>query len=127
MWKMFIDDERFPINNEFVIVRSVEEAKNKINELGMTIYISFGNLGDNTEEDLEELINWFIKQDIEKNNQFIPSKFDFDFQCEKTNKIKKLESFLINYLLKNEFLNKIYVVMHTFIFLMLTYHVLFYI
>jgi hypothetical protein len=40
-YKLFIDDERFPATEDWVIARTSEEAKNVVRQLGMPSFISF--------------------------------------------------------------------------------------
>lgn len=98
MWKMFIDDERFPVDESFVIIRSVEEAKNKISELGMPTYISFDHdLGYNVPTGAD-LARWIVEQDLDNNSKFIPA--DFDFYVHSANPVgkKNIEGLLSQYL-----------------------------
>ena len=77
MWQMFIDDERFPVDEKMVIVRSVEEAKQKMAELGCPFYISFDHdLGDQVPTGFD-LAKWLVEQDLDSNGNFLPAQFDF--------------------------------------------------
>lgn len=40
-YKLFIDDERHPVTNDFIIVRNYDEAMSVINEKGLPSFISF--------------------------------------------------------------------------------------
>lgn len=98
MWKMFIDDERFPVDETFVIVRSVQEAKDKISELGMPKYISFDHdLGDNVPTGAD-LAKWIVEKDLDNNLNYIPT--DFDFYVHSANPVgkKNIEGLLSQYL-----------------------------
>lgn len=41
MYKMFIDDERFPVTNDFVIVRNTSDAIDCVREHGIPTFVSF--------------------------------------------------------------------------------------
>jgi hypothetical protein len=41
MWKLFLDDERYPIDNNFKIARTYDDAVKLILEYGMPEYVSF--------------------------------------------------------------------------------------
>lgn len=49
MWKLFLDDERFPVNlDEFIIARTTAEAEQLVLENGLPSFISFDHdLGEN--------------------------------------------------------------------------------
>lgn len=78
MWKMFIDDERFPVKeDEFIIVRTVEQAIDKIKELGCPDFISFDHdLGDNIPTGFD-LAKYLVETDLNHNGSFIPNDFDY--------------------------------------------------
>ena len=40
-WKLFLDDERFPVSEDFIIARNYDEAVNLIEKNGIPIFISF--------------------------------------------------------------------------------------
>lgn len=74
MYKMFLDDERFPVDNEWVIVRSFDEAVLYIKEHGCPFYISFDHdLGDGLTG--YDFAKWLIEQHLD--NNIIPSNFSF--------------------------------------------------
>ena len=95
MIKMFLDDERFPVTNDFVIVRSMNEAIDYINSNGMPDFISFDHdLGDGGTG--YDLVKWIIDIDIQ--NDIIKSDFDFYVHSQNPIGKKNIESMLNNYL-----------------------------
>ncbi len=76
-WKMFIDDERYPVDTSFVIVRSVLKAQECIAKNGVPTYISFDHdLGENTPTGFD-LAKWLVEKDLDQNGGFLPPDFDF--------------------------------------------------
>lgn len=74
MYKMFLDDERYPIDNDFVIVRSFDEAVSYVELHGCPSYISFDHdLGNGLTG--YDFAKWLIDQHLDSN--FIPKDFDF--------------------------------------------------
>lgn len=74
-YKLFIDDERFPIGDDWVIARSSSDATQILNEKGIPNYISFDHdLGgiDTSIIFINNLIDFLI------DNSFnLPDNFDF--------------------------------------------------
>ena len=65
-YKMFIDDERFPVTTDWVIVRSSEEAKECVRNYGIPRFISFDHdLGG--EDTSMNFIHWLIKIVLDSN------------------------------------------------------------
>lgn len=118
MWKMFIDDERVPsgseLNNfrqkiaavatdieldeQFVVVRSVAEAQEKIQTLGAPVFISFDHdLGDKVPSGFD-LAKWLVDQDLDNNGQFLPDDFDFFVHSANPPGRKNIEGLMMPYL-----------------------------
>lgn len=74
-WKLFIDDERFPNDNSFIIARSTDEAIALVNEKGMPEHIAFDHDlgGDDTSI---KFIWWFIYKFTDEEIT-IPDNFTF--------------------------------------------------
>lgn len=82
-YKLFIDDERFPATDDWVIVRSSQEAIAMIIEYGMPYYISFDHdLGG--EDTAIRVIRWIIDSFLDGNLEIHP---DFDFYVHSQNPI----------------------------------------
>ena len=74
-YKMFIDDERFPIGPDWVICRDTQDVVDSITTLGFPSYISFDHdLGD-CEETGYDLAKEFI--DLDLDHGIIPPDFKF--------------------------------------------------
>jgi len=82
-YKLFIDDERFPATDDWVIVRSSQEAIAMIIEYGMPHFISFDHdLGG--EDTAIRVIRWIIDSFLDGNLEIHP---DFDFYVHSQNPI----------------------------------------
>lgn len=82
-YKLFIDDERFPATDDWVIVRSSQEAIAMIIEYGMPYFISFDHdLGG--EDTAIRVIRWIIDSFLDGNLEIHP---DFDFYVHSQNPI----------------------------------------
>lgn len=82
-YKLFIDDERFPATDDWVIVRSSQEAIAMIIEYGMPYFISFDHdLGG--EDTTIRVIRWIIDSFLDGNLEIHP---DFDFYVHSQNPI----------------------------------------
>ena len=79
MWKLYLDDERFPKydRDSYTICRSVNEAKTIINDKGIPVFISFDHdLGEGVETG-HDLAKWLVEQ-IMDGNLSIPKGFHFN-------------------------------------------------
>lgn len=82
-YKLFIDDERFPATDDWVIVRSSQEAIAMIIEYDMPYFISFDHdLGG--EDTAIRVIRWIIESFLDGNLEIHP---DFDFYVHSQNPI----------------------------------------
>ena len=82
--KLFIDDERFPVGDDWVVVRTSQEAIDYVVALGrIPDYVSFDHDlgGDDTSK---VFINWLIDKLIDKVYTFPP---DFDFYVHSQNPV----------------------------------------
>jgi hypothetical protein len=97
---MFIDDERFPPNDgsEWVIVRSMDEFFQAIEDKDFPSFISFDHdLGENMPTGYD-IAKWMVNADLDNGSRFIP--FNFTFYVHSQNPIGKrnIERFLNQYL-----------------------------
>lgn len=78
MYKLFLDDIRTPNKKDnWVIVRSVIEAKKYIENNGFPSIISFDHdLGDKVESGFD-LAKWIVEQDLNNNGNFISNNFTY--------------------------------------------------
>lgn len=76
MWKLFIDDLRFPVKeNEFIIARSAEQAIALCEKMGCPQYISFDHdLGDKVASGFD-FAKYLVEKDLDTG--FIPDNFDY--------------------------------------------------
>lgn len=96
MWSMFLDDERLPLNDEWWIARTVEQAKYLIGILGTPQFISFDHdLG--TPETGYDLAKWLVEQDLD-NCYFLPKNFDFYVHSQNVVGAENIRSLLKRYL-----------------------------
>lgn len=74
-YKLFIDDERFPITDDWVIVRTSEEAINYVMANGFPIEISFDH--DLGGDDTSMIFVHALVEEIIQENLTIPSGFKY--------------------------------------------------
>lgn len=98
MYKLFIDDERFPVGNnkEWIIARTVDEAKNIINILGFPIFISFDHDLGHNEPSGYDFVKWIVEQDQTYN--ILPTDFSFYVHSQNPIGAKNIKSLLNNWL-----------------------------
>lgn len=95
MYKMFLDDERFPVTEDYVIVRSSQEAKEYILRNGVPGFISFDHdLGGN--DTAMHVVHWLIEQHLDGNLSLTNLKYQIHSQnpIGKHNIESLLEAFL---------------------------------
>lgn len=75
-YKMFIDDERFPVTDDWVIVRSSQEAIDCVKKNGFPQHINFDHDlgGDDT---TRRFVSWIVDRMLDGDYQF-PEGFTFD-------------------------------------------------
>lgn len=94
--KIFIDDERFPITDGWIICRTKDDFVRTVFEYGFPDYISFDHdLGDNQPTGFD-IAKWIVEYDLDYN--VIGS--DFAFYVHSQNPIGKIniEEYLNQYL-----------------------------
>lgn len=67
MYKLFLDDERFPVDNDWVIVRSYDEFAHVIQNKGIPLFISFDHdlgIGKTGLNCASFLANYVIDHDV---------------------------------------------------------------
>lgn len=77
-YRIFIDDERFPPENEeWVICRSLDSFVNTVRTLGFPAYISFDHdLGDDVPTG-HDIAKWMVEADLDSEMALIPAEFSF--------------------------------------------------
>lgn len=75
-WRLFIDDERFPVReDEWFIARGCDEAMWEVGRMGIPVYISFDHdLGNGP--NATYFVNWLINYMLDKGLKF-PKNFDY--------------------------------------------------
>jgi hypothetical protein len=76
MWKLFIDDERFPIReDEWFVARDFDDATFLVIKMGIPSYISFDHdLGDGPTG--AAFADWLVNYMLDEGKKF-PSRFDY--------------------------------------------------
>lgn len=94
MYKMFIDDERFPVSDDFVIVRSSEDAINLATDKGIPSFISFDHDlgGDDTSI---VFIKWLVDFMID-NDLTLPENFEYYVHSQNPVGKSNIESWMNN-------------------------------
>jgi hypothetical protein len=96
-WKLFIDDERFPAEDGFVIARSVAEAQALILKNGCPTYIAFDNdLGEGQPEGYD-LAKWLVEMDMDGKVE-IPNDFSFYVHSQNSRAMENIPAYLNGYL-----------------------------
>lgn len=104
-WKLFIDDEREPIGDDWKVARSWYDVGNLLYEHGMPNFISFDHdLGENkvTGYDIAKYL-CLMDMNRHKDDQFgrrYPFPEDFDFYVHSQNPVGKenIEKYMNSYL-----------------------------
>lgn len=84
-YKMFLDDERFPVYSDFKIIRTSQEAIDYVLLNGMPSYISFDHDlgGDDTSM---VFVHWIVAATL---NNLITIPHDFEYSVHSQNPIGK--------------------------------------
>lgn len=96
MWKLFLDDERFPVDPEFVIARNASEAIQMVKDQGMPSEISFDHDlgGDDT---AMVFIHWLIDYHLD-GNVVIPKDLVYHIHSQNPVGVKNINGLLKNFL-----------------------------
>ena len=97
-WQLFLDDERFPPDGNWIIARTMSVAIECCERMGCPNFISFDHdLGEN-QANGKDFANWLVEKDLDSRHNFIP--LDFDFNVHSQNPIGKdnIKFFLSQYL-----------------------------
>lgn len=98
MWVLFIDDDRFPVDETNVIARSVEQAIDLINEKGCPAIIHFDHdLGDNVPTGMD-LAKWLVEKDLDMDQKFIPAGFAYHIHSQNPTGEQNINGLLGQYL-----------------------------
>jgi hypothetical protein len=99
MTKLYIDDIRNPIDTDFVIVRSYNEAIHWIRLNGCPEYISFDHdLGAADERTGYDIAKWLVERDLDAPGKIIPTNFKFNVHSANPVGAANIAGLLNNYL-----------------------------
>ena len=101
--KLYLDDIRTPKDDDFIIVRSFQEAVKFVQQNGIPNYISFDHdLGCDEKGNIlksgYDFAKWLVDMDIENIHKF-PDNFTFDIHSANPIGKNNIKSILNNYLL----------------------------
>jgi hypothetical protein len=96
---LYLDDLRSPTTErDWVICRSVEEAKRFCGQYGCPTYISFDHdLGDNVPTGMD-FAKWLTECDLDNGGTFIPVDFTYNIHSANPVGEKNIRGLLDNYL-----------------------------
>lgn len=98
MVKLFLDDEREPVDKELVTVRNMSDFVMACLDHGCPEYVSFDHdLGYNEPTGMD-VVKWMIRKDLDRGGKFIPQTFCFYVHSQNPIGKKNIESELNNYL-----------------------------
>lgn len=100
MYKLFLDDERFPPRDgeEWVIARTVQEAKLVYLLKGPPKFVSFDHdLGEDQQTGVD-YAKWIVEKDLQCNGIFIPEGFDFYVHSQNPVGRDNIEGLMCSYL-----------------------------
>lgn len=97
-WQLFLDDERFPSDGEWIICRTVKNAITLCEVMGCPTYISFDHdLGENLQTG-KDFANWLVEKDMDSQRTFIPMSFDYTVHSQNPIGTDNIKFFLAQYL-----------------------------
>lgn len=95
-WKLFLDDERYPVTDDWIIARSSEDARTLVRGKGMPVEIAFDHDlgGDDTSV---KFIWWFIDQHYD-NGLVIPLDFTYSVHSQNPVGAERIKSLVDGFL-----------------------------
>jgi hypothetical protein len=97
-WKLFLDDERYPITNDWHIARNFDDAVWYVTNYGVPYYISFdhdlGHPGNRTGMDFAK---WFVIH-VTDNELDLPNNFDFYVHSQNPIGAENIRSYMTQWL-----------------------------
>jgi hypothetical protein len=77
IWKLFLDDERYPTDNSWVIARNFDDAVWYVTNYGLPVFISFDHdLGHPNNRTGYDFVKWLGEYMLD-NNFYFPTKFAY--------------------------------------------------
>jgi hypothetical protein len=99
-YRLFIDDERFPVDDAYVIVRSSKDAIDIVRDRGMPTDISFDHdLGyaDGGDDTTMVFLNW-LTEELIKGRQAFPRGFIYSVHSQNNVGVKNIHGLMQNLL-----------------------------
>ncbi|NJO63719.1 MAG: hypothetical protein HC836_37690 [Richelia sp. RM2_1_2] len=93
---MFLDDERYPIGGDWVIVRNFAAAVNYVCQHGFPRFVSFDNDLGNDLQTGYDFAKWLIERDLDMGD--MPDDFDFYVHSQNPVGVKNINSAMRSYL-----------------------------
>ena len=90
--KMFLDDERSPITDDWAIVRSSQEAIDHVKAYGMPVEIAFDH--DLGGDDTSMVFLWWMVGELLDGNLVIPKEFTFSVHSQNPIGARNIESLM---------------------------------
>ena len=97
-YKIFIDDERDPVYDEFIVVRNFSQFVSVIEDLGPPSYISFDHDLGHEGYDGYTIAKLIVDLDLDRNGEWLPRNFDFHVHSANPVGKTNIENYLNNYL-----------------------------
>jgi len=95
-WRLYLDDIRTPKSNDFVIVRSVDEAKQLIKQKGFPSYMSLDHdLGEDVPTGYD-FVKWIVSEYMDKD---LP-QFEFNIHSANPVGAENMRGLLNNFIKK---------------------------
>ena len=101
-WKLYLDDIRHPADTTYIVARTVEEAKQLIEQYGVPEHISFDHdLGVDDRGDLipdgYDFAKWLVAMDMEGVIK-LPKNFTFEVHSKNPVGAENIRAYLSSYL-----------------------------
>ena len=102
IWKLYIDDLRTPLDDTYVIARTLKDAQELVLTYGVPMFISFDHdlgMGDDGEilPSGYDFTKWLVEMDME-GTIIIPRGFDFKVHSQNPVGAQNIRQYLRNYL-----------------------------
>lgn len=96
-YKLFIDDERYPFEDNFVIARNFDEVVQLVEKRGFPSLIYFDHDLGNQEKTGYDIAKWLIEQDIELDWWTNVQNFEFYVHSQNPVGKKNIEELFASY------------------------------
>lgn len=95
MYALFLDDEREPVGNDWVIVRSYDEAVAYVEGNGFPSYVSFDHdLGEGKTG--YDFAKWLVEKDMDED--WLPDNFFFYVHSQNPVGAENIRKYIIDYM-----------------------------